>query len=172
MTDKDQELLDNQLKAVEETVKEYTRQIQSGDYGNRWLVQSADEPVDHNYDDIIAESEDEAIAKAQERSGQTHDNWEAKRDEFDEPTIVDEYGNEEPISEWPLEVIVKIGRPLSVLITTGGPHIEIEHDLSDGSAKLAGYWGGSKAFRYGKDYQTVLDYLTDSLYDEAPEEWK
>lgn len=46
------------------------------------------------------------------------------------------------------------------------------HDLSDGSAKLAGYWGGDKGFRYGSEYQTVLDYFTDSLLDQAPEEWK
>lgn len=168
----DQNLIDGQLDAVAEDVAEYARQIESGEYGNRWTVQSTREPVDHNYADIIAADEEAAIAIAQERSGTDHDDWEVERDSFDEPTIVDEYDNESNISEWPLEVVVRIGRPLSVLITSGGPHIEIVHDLSDGSAKLAGYWGGDKGFRYGSEYQTVLDYLTDSLYDEAPEEWK
>lgn len=91
---------------------------------------------------------------------------------FDEPTIVDDYGNATPISEWPLAVEVKIGRPLSVLITAGGPHIEIAQDLSDGGAKLAGYWGGERVYRHGPEMQTVLDYFTDSLYDEAPEDYK
>lgn len=165
----DQELIDNELKAAESTVQEYARQIESGDYGNRWTVTDPD----GNEHVVISEDAGGAVSLAQKGHNiADDDHWEAERDEFDEPTIVDNYGNEQPISEWPLEVVVKIGRPLSVLITFGGPNIEIVHDLSDGSAKLAGYWGGEKAFRYGKEYQTVLDYFTDSLYDEAPEEWK
>ena len=172
MSESTRDRLTEHVESVAEMVREYARQIDSGEYGNRWLVQSYDEPVDHNYDDIVADSENAAIAIAQERSAQYHDNWEAERDEFDEPTIWDERGNSTPISEWPLEVVVKVGRPLTVLITAGGPHIEIVHDLSDGSAKLAGYWGGEKVYRHGPEFQTVLDYLTDSLYDEVPEEYR
>lgn len=166
------DMLTKQVDYAAETIAEYARQIGSGEYGNRWSVQSYDEPVDHNYDDIIADSEEDAIAIAQERSGQSHDNWEAERDSFDEPTIVDEYGNESPISEWPLSVEVKIGRPLAVVIGTGGPHIEIAQELGAGGAKLAGYWGGEKVYRHGDQFQTVLDYFTDDLYDQAPEEYK
>lgn len=67
---------------------------------------------------------------------------------------------------------MKIRRPLSVLITAGGPHIEIAQDLSDGVAHLAGYWGGERVYRHGSELQTVLDYFVDSLYEEAPEEYK
>ncbi|ATS93046.1 hypothetical protein SEA_SUPERPHIKIMAN_208 [Mycobacterium phage Superphikiman] len=174
MSESTKDMLTGYVERAAETIREYARQIESGEYGNRWLVQSYDEPVDHNYDDIIADSEEAAIAIAQARSGQSHDNWEAERDTFEigEPTIVDEYGNESPISEWPLSVEVKIGRPLAVVIATGGPHIEIAQDLSNGSAKLAGYWGGEQVYRYGGEFSTVLDYLTGPLYDEAPEEYK
>lgn len=48
------------------------------------------------------------------------------------------------------------------------------HSIMPSVAMLwgAGYWGGEKVYRYGSEFQTVLDYFTDSLWDEAPEEYK
>ena len=172
MTESTLDMLTKQVEYAAETIAEYARQISSGEYGNRWTV--TDE--DGNEYGTLADDEDQAFENAAESdssglAGKPED-WTVERDEFDEPTICDENGNASPIDEFPLSVEVKIGRPLAVVISTGGPHIEIVQDLSDGSAKLAGYWGGEKVFRYGDDYQTVLDYFTDSLWDEAPEEYK
>ena len=132
MSESTQDMLTKQVESAAEMVREYARQIESGEYGP-------------DLDDV---------------------------EPFDEPTIVDDYGNATPISEWPLAVVVKIGQPLAVQITVGGPHIEIVQDISEGRAKLAGYWGGEKVYRHGSEFQTVLDYFVDSLYEEAPEEYK
>lgn len=137
MSESTLDMLNEHVDSVAETIREYARQIESGEYGR------------------------------------THDDDGNQLDNFaDEPTIVDEYGNETPISEWPLEVVVKVGSPLAVVICTGGPHIEIVHDLSDGQAKLAGYWGGDRIYQHGTEFQTVLDYLTDAEYDAVPDEYK
>lgn len=160
-------MLAQQVDYAAETIAEYARQIESGEYGNRWTITDED---GNEVGTVIASDEDaEALREKSEEIGNT-----IERDSFDEPTIVDEYGNESPISEWPLSVEVRIGRPLAVVIGTGGPHIEIVQDLSEGGggAKLAGYWGGEKVYRHGGQFQTVLDYMTDSLYDEVPEEYK
>lgn len=173
MSESTRESLSATLDNVAETVAKYARQIQSGEYGNRWTV------TDHNGDErhvFDAIDDDDAFNTA--RTGTTftseeYDEWTAERDDFDQPTIADENGNESAIDDWPLSVEVKIGRPLAVVIGTGGPHIEIVQDLSvDGRAKLAGYWGGESVYRHGDVFQTVLDYFMDALYDEAPEEYK
>ena len=172
MSDSTLEMLTANVESVAETIAEYARQIESGEYGNRWTI--TDE--DGNEYGTLAIDEDSAFENAAESdstglTGKSED-WTVERDSFDEPTICDEDGNTYPLYEWPLSVEVKIGRPLAVVITVGGPHIEIVQDLSNGSAKLAGYWGGEKVYRYGSEFQTVLDYFTDSLWDEAPEEYK
>ncbi len=169
MTESTLDMLTKNVEYVAETIAEYARQIESGEYGNRWTI--FDEDGDELGTDI-APDEDTAVSGYNDVVKNGTVAFSATRDEFDEPTICDERGNESPISEYPLSVEVKIGRPLAVVIGTGGPHIEIVQDLSDGGAKLAGYWGGEKVYRYGDQYQTVLDYFTDSLWDEAPEEYK
>ncbi|AEK08980.1 hypothetical protein PBI_HENRY_136 [Mycobacterium phage Henry] len=172
MTESTKGMLTEYVENAAETIREYARQIESAEYGNRWTITDDD----GNQHVTIADSESSAyeIIVSENTTALTGepDTWVIELDEFDEPTIVDEYGNESPISEFPISVEVKIGRPLAVVIGTGGPHIEIVQDLSDGPAKLAGYWGSENVYRYGDEFQTVLDYLTDSLYDEAPEEWK
>ncbi|AHB31596.1 hypothetical protein SEA_HOLT_140 [Mycobacterium Phage Holt] len=174
MTESIKDMLTKHVDYATETIREYARQIESGEYGNRWTITDAE----GNSVTVIGSDESAALDSAYDTperrltlEGEAAD-WDVERNEFDEPTIVDEYGNESPISEFPISVEVKIGRPLAVVIGIGGPNIEIVHDMSDGSAKLAGYWGGENVYRYGDEFQTVLDYLTDSLYDAAPEEWK
>lgn len=154
------ERLTAQMERVSDDIREYVRQLESGEYGNRWLVQSYDDPVDHNYDDIIAGSESDALAIAQKRSGQSHDNWEVDRDSFDEPTLVDDYGNEARLSEYPLEVVDERGRQFAVVISTGGPHIEVTAD-GDQRAYLVGYWGGEKVTSHGDHFDTFLDYFIE-----------
>ncbi|QPO16802.1 hypothetical protein SEA_KASHFLOW_203 [Mycobacterium phage KashFlow] len=168
------DMLTGYVERAAETIREYARQIESGEYGNRWTVTDSEGNVVTVCGATGSDALDSVYDTAEHRAaivGEAED-WEVERDLFDEPTIVDEYGNESPISEWPLSVEVKIGRPLAVVIGTGGPHIEIAQDLSNGSAKLAGYWGGERVYRYGDEFSTVLDYLTGPLYDEAPEEYK
>lgn len=106
--------LRNNLTGVAETIAEYARQIQSGEYD-------------------------------------------------DEPTITDNYGNETPISEWPLEIVDERGRAFAIVLTIGGPHIEITAD-GQRDARLVGYWGGETVTRYDDSdgsFATVLDYFID-----------
>ncbi|AXC33647.1 hypothetical protein SEA_MICHLEY_92 [Mycobacterium phage Michley] len=181
MSESTKDVLTVYVERDAETIREYARQIESGEYGNRWIV------TDEEGNEVAtrANDADDALSLCADSPGDlvgTVDEWTVERDSFDEPTIVDEHGDEFPISEWPLAVVVKIGQPLAVVvkigqplavqIAVGGPHIEIVQDLSNGSAKLAGYWGGEQVYRYGNEFQTVLDYLTGPLYDEAPEEYK
>lgn len=172
MTESTRDMLTEHVDNVAETVAEFARQIDAGEYGNRWTV-SDDEGNEYA---TLANDEDQAHENAvlADSSGLTGDpgDWMVERDLFDEPTICDENGNETSIDDYPLSVEVKIGRPLAVVIGTGGPHIEIVQDLSGGSAKLAGYWGGEQVYCHGPEFQTVLDYFTDILWDEAPEEYK
>lgn len=170
MTKSTLDMLTEHVDNVAETVAEYARQIESGEYGNVHTVTNAD---DDSIEVKGALDDNEAMTKAFEggMSGDW-DDWSVERNEFDEPTIVDDNGNEAGIYEWPLSVEVKIGRPLAVVIGTGGPHIEIVQEIGGGSAKLAGYWGGDRVYRHGPEFQTVLDYFTDDLYDQVPEEYK
>lgn len=152
------ELLMAQMESVSDDIREYARQIESGKHGNRWTV--TDE--DGNEYGTLADDERKAHENAVESAdtGLTGDpgNWEVERDEFDEPTIVDEYGNESPISERPLAVVDERGRQFVVVISTGGPHIEVTADRNQ-RAYLAGYWGGEKATLHGDHFDTFLDYF-------------
>src|SRR5690606_29366630 len=123
MSESTKDMLTGYVERAAETIRKYARQIDSGEYGNRFTVtddQTDDEHV------IIAGDEDSAIAAVRDLiPGVVKDHeLTAERDSFDEPTICDENGNETSIEEWPLAVEVKIGRPLAVVISTGGPHIE------------------------------------------------
>lgn len=165
--------LEAMIDGTRETIAEFARQIDAGEYGNRWTVENVEHEDLPGTWTVLADNEDSAIEQVQALVlNPPDDGWLAERVPFDEPTICDVRGNELSIDDWPLEVVVKIGRPLAVVIGTGGPHIEIVHDIGDGRAKLAGYWGGERVYRHGDDMQTVLDYFTDPLWDEAPEEYK
>ena len=167
---------------VAATVAEYAQQIDTGVYGRKMFeVYSADESDPDTVGDCLgtfaADDEDDAYTAYVQSAGvflprELVDIEESDDGTCDEPTIVDDDGNHESIYDWPLEVVVKIGRPLAVVISTGGPHIEIVQDLGEGSAHLVGYWGGEKLIRHGSEFQTVLDYLTAYAWDEAPDEYK
>ena len=63
--------------------------------------------------------------------------------------------------EYVLDVVDERGRPFAVVISTGGPHIEIEAE-GGGQARLVGYWGGKTCERWDSDlFGEVLDYFVD-----------
>lgn len=158
MTDRDRDMLAKQVDATAENIREFARQIESGDYGNRWTV------VDDEHDrqaTVVADDENAAIVAAIESEGWADEgDYSAERDSFDDPTIADDYGNETSIDEYPLEVVDERGREFAVVITVGGPHIEV---VADGlsSARLEGYWGGERVTRYGNYLSTFLDWFID-----------
>jgi hypothetical protein len=48
------------------------------------------------------------------------------------------------LAEYPLEIVHEVGQPFTVVLGTGGPHVEIEGRVRDGglvSAEFAIYWG-------------------------------
>lgn len=161
-------------------VEEYARQIESGVYGRRQFgVAELDEDgvyVDHLVT-VYADDEDDAYIAYRDRTGGIYlsrdmvDIVECHDNEFDEPTIVDDHGNETPISEWALSVEVKIGKPLQVWITLGGPNILIESEGYQ-NTRLEGHWWGQSVYRTGDAINTVFDYFVAYLYDTAPEEYK
>lgn len=63
-----------------------------------------------------------------------------------------------PLDEYPLEIIDERGREYAVVLSTGGPHIEI---VADGSrrARLAGYWWGETAELDDDAFDILLDYF-------------
>jgi len=63
------------------------------------------------------------------------------------------------LDELPLEVIKEVGTPLAVVLTTGGPHIEIVKDSRGGSAYLEGYWGSEHITRHDEVFTWALDYF-------------
>ena len=64
------------------------------------------------------------------------------------------------LAEYPLEVVDERGRNFAVVLTTGGPHIEIEAEGND-CAALKGYWGGKRATLTGDVFDRVLDWFID-----------
>jgi hypothetical protein len=73
----------------------------------------------------------------------------------DEPTVDDT-----PIGEYPLEIVDERGKEFAVVISTGGPHVEV---VADGfaAARLEGYWSGWRVTRYGDYLSVFLDYFID-----------
>lgn len=79
----------------------------------------------------------------------------------------DDNGNEARVDDYPLEIVAEIGRPFAVVITTGGPHVEIVADGYD-AARIVGTWGflGNTATEYDDaagTFGAVLDYYTGRL---------
>lgn len=159
--------LQGTLKATADRIAEYARQIQSGNYPVRYVIWQ--ETPDMDGDTIVGEAwateESDAIA-AWENAGNatfTDSHYVTDDETDDEPTIRDDYGNASPISEWPLEIVDERGKEFAVIITTGGPHIElVAHGLSD--ARLVGYWGGETVTLWDDSvgsFTTVLDYFIE-----------
>jgi len=63
------------------------------------------------------------------------------------------------LDELPLEVVKEVGTPLAVVLTTGGPHIEIVKDSRGGTAQLEGYWGSEHITRHDEVFTWALEYF-------------
>ena len=71
----------------------------------------------------------------------------------------DELSDGTNIWEYPLEIINEVGRPWTVVLTVGGPHIEVTQD-GHHMATLEGYWGGDKHTLYD-DHEKTLERILD-----------
>ena len=71
-----------------------------------------------------------------------------------------EYDPHDYLTEYAVEVVDERGRNFAVVVTTGGPHIEIEAD-GQGIAYLSGYWGGEHTVLSGQVFDAVLDYFIE-----------
>ena len=60
----------------------------------------------------------------------------------------------------PLEVVDERGRNFAVVLTVGGPHIEIEAE-GYGRPALKGYWAGERVTLTGGVFDRVLDWFID-----------
>lgn len=154
MSNKDHENLLAQMKANADTVRAFAEQIESGQYGDSWTVFDADND-DQVRDGISAPSAEAAIEAYLEIVGDDGRELYAERNPADEPTV-----DETPISEYPLEIVDERGREFAVVLSTGGPHIEV---VADGlsSARLEGYWWGDRATLHGDYLSTFLDYFIE-----------
>lgn len=155
MSDNTREMLTKNMQGIKESLEEYARQIESGEYGDTWQVQS--DPVDRNVTvQAIGDYEAiEAVIRDNPTWSDDMGDYEAERIEADEPTV-----DETPISEYPLEVVDERGREFAVVISTGGPHIEVVADGGQ-NARLAGYWGGEQVYLHGDVFDTFLDYFIE-----------
>lgn len=155
MSERDDELLREHLQSVSETVRAFVGQIESGEYGEEWETQ------DEQGDWSTWTANDEQHARDQHADAFEGDDAigsepiDIRHIPADEPTV-----DETPISEYPLEIVDERGREFAVVLGTGGPHIEV---VADGgcSARLEGYWGGSRATLHGDYFSTFLDYFIE-----------
>lgn len=67
------------------------------------------------------------------------------------------------ILHYGLELVTEIGRPWTLVLGTGGPHVEVVANGSS-SATLVCSWGRDKVERSGSHLDTVLDYML-GVYD-------
>lgn len=110
----------------------------------------------------------ETLLDAVDRDG-WHDDTHESEDEEGCPDcglLIDEYGDDPhtALAELPLEVVGRVGRPLSILLTFGGPNIWVEHDLSEHSSCIVGYWGSDKVIRHNDDVLSrAIDYYFPEL---------
>lgn len=77
-----------------------------------------------------------------------------------DPDEYDAWDPHEYLTEYPLEIVDERGRNFAVVLTVGGPHIEIEAEGS-GRATLNGYWGGEHVTLYGDVFDRTLDWFID-----------
>lgn len=101
MSESTQDMLTKQVEGTAETIREYARQIESGEYGNRWTI--FDEDGEELGTDIAPDAETAVNGYNDVVKNGTVADY-AERVEFDVPTICDENGNDSSIEEWPLAV--------------------------------------------------------------------
>lgn len=85
----------------------------------------------------------------------THESADELPDDDDEWTDLHEY-----MQDYPLEVVDERGRNYAVVLTTGGPHIEVEAE-GMGRAALHGYWGGEHVVLSGSALDDFLDHYIE-----------
>lgn len=71
------------------------------------------------------------------------------------------YGNDADGYYWadyPLEIVDARGRSFAVVLSTGGPHIELTADGYE-NARLVGYWAGETATLYDDAENTLTRFL-------------
>jgi hypothetical protein len=160
MTDSTRDMLYKNMLGIRETIREYVRQIESGEYGDHWTVTYVD-PTSGNEKQwlgVSAIGEYEAMESVMTKNTNLSDdftNYDAELESADEPTF-----DETPISEYLLEVVDERGREYAVVLCTGGPHIEV---VADGlyDARLVGYWSGETFTMHGDIFSTFLDYFIE-----------
>lgn len=157
MSDNTREMLTKNMQGVRESIEEYVRQIESGEYGDQWTITD----TEGNEAVVTARDESAALDKAYDVPanrlllvGEASD-WGVTHESADEPTADDT-----PISEYPLEIVDGRGKEFAVVLCTGGPHIEVVADGGQ-SARLAGYWGGEQVYMHGDVFDTFLDYFIE-----------
>lgn len=155
MTQTTQDKLAQHVDAAAEMIRAYVRQIESGEYGEEWTVTD----TEGNEYGTIASSEDQAYENAVESAdtGLTGNptDWDVTHDQADEPTV-----DETPISEYPLAIVDERGKEFAVILSMGGPHIEVIANGLD-PARLEGYWGGEQVCRHGDYLSVFLDYFIE-----------
>lgn len=66
------------------------------------------------------------------------------------------------LDEYPLEIVYELGEPFTVIISAGGPHVEITNGLDGRDCYvLVGHWGTETVMRRGDPVATVAAYLRD-----------
>lgn len=79
-------------------------------------------------------------------------------------TLADDYGVDaefcEVMAEYPLELVDARGRNFAVVLTVGGPHVEVEAE-GCGNARLCGYWAGETVKLSGDVFNWIMDYYID-----------
>jgi hypothetical protein len=159
---RDDDNLRQQCEHVADTVRRYAALIKSGEYGGMYAVyaDSPGQPTDRLIaEDIVASSDDDAIDQARDTYGIADDVelYAELVDEFYEPCLPDDAGD---ISDYPLEIVDERGREFAVVICTGGPHIEVVADGGN-SARLEGYWWGSRCTLSGDYFDVFLDWFIE-----------
>lgn len=155
MSTRDINLLVGAVDRTAETIREYVRQIESGEYGQEWEVTDSEGNTYGTYATYEDSAYDNAVESADTGLTGNPEYWDVEHVPADEPTV-----DETPISEYPLEIVDRRGREFAVVLGIGGPHIEVVAD-GDYDARLEGYWGGSRVTRHGDYLSTFLDYFID-----------
>lgn len=117
----------------------------------------------NTYDNLTAQVEGKLATLETLLDAADRDGWHDDTHESDDPDECEEcaqltadYGDDphDALHELPLELVAEVGRPLTILLTYGGPNIWVEHDLGEPSPVIVGYWGGDKVERHNGDVLT------------------
>ncbi|OHT47929.1 hypothetical protein BKG71_18715 [Mycobacteroides chelonae] len=175
-------MLLEQVKGTLETIQAYAKQITSGNNFQRVLeLDPAEDELDYyqkiaawcdeelpgtggKYRELVVgfKGDDWSDIEVELANAIEEDSTNAKLEqdgiyvEFDEPTV-----DETPINEYPLEVVDERGKEFAVVISAGGPHVEV---VANGGStpRLAGYWGGEKVTLHDSEaLETFMDYFIE-----------